>query len=651
MHDTDLLVSAKFVVQNSRIYCPQSLHPQFLHLEALVSTAEIIGADSCNIQDILSAISVEEAALKLVPDKSVYRPSFMLLLGVLFYEKFCVTQDTADLKSSIQMLKESIALLLSTCPYLPFYQLELGKALQLYARKLNLPKLLLEAIHILKTAATSKLASFKFQYIAGIKWAEACEERNDPETLAAYEFILDVLPKIGSLGLDIQKRHQTLVSMPSGIAGNAAAYAIQCGLIEKAVEFLEHGRFIFWQKAAQLRAPLAELENSRPELARRLKIVTRDLNISGFRMLVDEDSKAYSDFISRESYKRQALSDEWEQLLSEINTIPGYEDFLMARPYSQLCKAATGRIIAILTVTEKSCHAIILRSATSSAKNMLYILYELWIYIVKPVFDFLELKKSNNPPNITWCCSDILSLLPIHAAGIYSGITLENASDFAISSYIPSLSSLLPPSKTSIKEGRILLACLENAPGLPPLPNVLLELQVVRDILSVNAPSTTFVSLEDNKATCNNVLENMTVAHIVHLACHGTSMNDPLESSIILYDGSLKVDKLMRTPFPNARLVFLSACQTAQINPSEPDEYIHIAAAMLFAGFESVIGTMWSINDGDAPIVAKSFYQNLIKDGKIQFSNTSLALHNAIKDLRESGTSPLQWVPFVHIGM
>ncbi|TFK39129.1 CHAT domain-containing protein [Crucibulum laeve] len=603
----------------------------------------------------------------------------MLLLGVLFYEKFCVTQDTADLKSSIQMLKESIALLLSTCPYLPFYQLELGKALQLYARKLNLPKLLLEAIHILKTAATSKLASFKFQYIAGIKWAESCEERNDSETLEAYEFILSVLPKIGSLGLDIQKRHQTLVSMPSGIASNAAAYAIQCGFVDKAVEFLEHGRFIFWQKAAQLRAPLAELENSRPELARRLKIVTRDLNISGFRMLTDEDSKAYSDFISRESYKRQALSDEWEQLLSEINAIPGYEDFLMARPYIQLCKAATGRIIVILTVTDKSCHAIIIRSATSSAvaipllsmtkayaeklaakleftlrteeKNMLYILYELWIYIVKPVFDFLELKKSNNPPNITWCCSDILSLLPIHAAGIYSGITLENASDFAISSYIPSLSSLLPPSKTSIKEGRILLACLENAPGLPPLPNVLLELQVVRDILSVNAPSTTFVSLEDNKATCNNVLENMTVAHIVHLACHGTSMNDPLESSIILYDGSLKVDKLMRTPFPDAKLVFLSACQTAQINPSEPDEYIHIAAAMLFAGFESVIGTMWSINDGDAPIVAKSFYQNLIKDGKIDFSNTSLALHNAIKDLRASGSSPLQWVPFVHIGM
>ena len=53
---------------------------------------------------------------------------------------------------------------------------------------------------------------------------------------------------------------------------------------------------------------------------------------------------------------------------------------------------------------------------------------------------------------------------------------------------------------------------------------------------------------------------------------------------------------------------------------------------LLFAGFQSVVGTMWSICDSDAPQIAESFYQNLIQDGSIQFSDTAAALHRAVKD-------------------
>ncbi|TFK39115.1 CHAT domain-containing protein, partial [Crucibulum laeve] len=255
------------------------------------------------------------------------------------------------------------------------------------------------------------------------------------------------------------------------------------------------------------------------------------------------------------------------------------------------------------------------------------------------------------PPHLKWCCSDILGLLPIHAAGIYGGRLKESVPEFVISSYTPSLSSLLAPPQSAGRDAIMLLACLKDAPGLPPLPNVSVEVQLIKDTLAYNASDISSICLEDNEATCNVVLESMTKAHIVHLACHGTSMDNPLESAIILHDGRIKVDQLMRTPFPNAKLVFLSACQTAQMNPSEPDEYIHIAAAMLFAGFKSVIGTMWSINDSDAPLIAKSFYQHLMKDGKINFADVSLALHNAVRELRATGVSPLQWVPFIHIGL
>jgi CHAT domain-containing protein len=40
-------------------------------------------------------------------------------------------------------------------------------------------------------------------------------------------------------------------------------------------------------------------------------------------------------------------------------------------------------------------------------------------------------------------------------------------------------------------------------------------------------------------------------------------------------------------------LAFLSACETATGDIRQPDQTIHLAAAMLFAGFQSVVATMW----------------------------------------------------------
>ncbi|KAJ7818850.1 hypothetical protein B0H14DRAFT_2601032 [Mycena olivaceomarginata] len=39
-----------------------------------------------------------------------------------------------------------------------------------------------------------------------------------------------------------------------------------------------------------------------------------------------------------------------------------------------------------------------------------------------------------------------------------------------------------------------------------------------------------------------------------------------------------------------------------------PDEAIHVAAAMQFAGFRSMVGTLWEMADQDGPFVAREFY-------------------------------------------
>jgi CHAT domain-containing protein len=83
---------------------------------------------------------------------------------------------------------------------------------------------------------------------------------------------------------------------------------------------------------------------------------------------------------------------------------------------------------------------------------------------------------------------------------------------------------------------------------------------------------------------------------MVHLACHGIhDTKEAIESGFCLGDGRLTISGLMELKTENAFLAFLSACETAKGDVDQPDQALHLAAAMLFAGFKSVIATMWYV--------------------------------------------------------
>jgi CHAT domain-containing protein len=106
--------------------------------------------------------------------------------------------------------------------------------------------------------------------------------------------------------------------------------------------------------------------------------------------------------------------------------------------------------------------------------------------------------------------------------------------------------------------------------------------------------------LNDTSALCNvaRVRADLTSAdvNVLHLACHGVQHTVPLKSSFILEDGALSIWDLMKLDLPQAALAFLSACQTAKGDSSQPDQAVHLAASMLFCGFRSVIATMWCVH-------------------------------------------------------
>ncbi|KAG2099612.1 CHAT domain-containing protein [Suillus discolor] len=126
----------------------------------------------------------------------------------------------------------------------------------------------------------------------------------------------------------------------------------------------------------------------------------------------------------------------------------------------------------------------------------------------------------------------------------------------------------------------------------------------------------------------------------------------PLKSSFAMHDGPLMIKDIIRSNWHNPQFAFLSACHTTVGNEESPDESIHLAAAMQFSGFRSVIGSMWSVDDEVAQGVVSGFYENLIDDsGRLDCTHAAMALHKALKKLRRSDIPLEQQIVFVHIGV
>jgi CHAT domain-containing protein len=153
---------------------------------------------------------------------------------------------------------------------------------------------------------------------------------------------------------------------------------------------------------------------------------------------------------------------------------------------------------------------------------------------------------------------------------------------------------IIPVHKT---DSKILLIAEPSAPGQEEIPATLEEIDRLAEIVPPESILTlSGLSVFDRElgATVGAVSERLKQAHVVHLACHGVQdWNDPLKSGFCLRDGRLTIDAIMRFQLQNAMFAFCSACETAKGDVNQPDQSIHLAAAMLFAGFRSVVGTMW----------------------------------------------------------
>jgi CHAT domain-containing protein len=219
-----------------------------------------------------------------------------------------------------------------------------------------------------------------------------------------------------------------------------------------------------------------------------------------------------------------------------------------------------------------------------------------------------------------------------------------------VSSYTPTVRALLRAQRaaTPLKRDNISLALVAEKRALQRhlriIPGVDEEIEYVAAVASKCNIKTTHRLI--GSTTIADTTAVMQVVNCVHLACHGIQdVGDAAQSGFCLGDGRLTIAKLVDLKLDDAFLAFLSACETAKGDELQPDQAMHLAAAMLFSGFKNVIATMWYV-----PKVAKWFYEELLAKEVVDANSVAYALDFAVGKLRDSGVSPDRWAPFIHMG-
>ena len=227
---------------------------------------------------------------------------------------------------------------------------------------------------------------------------------------------------------------------------------------------------------------------------------------------------------------------------------------------------------------------------------------------------------------------------------------LRYVSDLYIYSYTPTLSALIQSRhhnsrvRSSDRPSMLLVAQPDS------LPNVRDEIKVVQSL------ATKVTSLISNAATPATVVDGFHHHRFIHFACHGALEDGkPFEAGFELHGGArLTLLEIVRTHLPTAEFAFFAACHTAEVTEgSAIDEGLHLAAAVQYCGFRSVVGTMWAMADTDGRDLAKYFYKALFSGsrGIPYHEGSAKALQSAVKKLRKKrGITLERWVNFVHYG-
>ncbi|KAF8132370.1 TPR-like protein [Boletus edulis] len=661
------------------------------------------------LRDLEDAISTHMDAVHLTPDGHPDRPHRLNNLGNSFKARFKRLGELGDLEDAISTYRDAVVLIPHGHPDKPGGLSNLGNSFITRFLRLGELRDLEVAISLYSHAATVPIGPIGDRFRASRNWILCARRIRHPSLLRAHSIAINLLPRLAWIGLSLTHRYAELKG-GADVVREAAAAALDSGFPELALEWLEQGRSIVWGELFQLRGSYEQLSSAHPDHARRLRELsaalddagaTREKSLSTFSESTDDSIHRAIQTLQQVADAHRALAIERDTLLQEIRRLPGFTRFLLPKDFSQLRTSAHSGPVVTLNAAETRCDALIvladvdhvihvplpnftfqrsidlqgilksfLRQAQVERTGQVArwdrgtwesFLSPLWKCVVEPVMDALAFSTPGNLSRIFWCPTGPFVFLPIHAAGLYDvkySAPGHKVFDFVVSSYVPTLSILAPSRNIHVAHDddfRLLAVRQPTTDGrqLSRLPGVHTELEHIKEAIT-NSGSACATFLEPSVGTVEEVLGLMKEADWVHFACHGIQdAKNPTDSGLCLAnERRLKISDIIGLSRSRDGLAFLSACQTATGDEGLSDEAIHIAAGMLFAGYAGVIGTMWSISDTLAPIVARDVYEHLFRNGtRPDYREAAWALHEAIGRQRDGEVSFNEWVPFIHVGL
>jgi CHAT domain-containing protein len=553
-----------------------------------------------------------------------------------------------------------------------------------------------ESMHLFQLATDDHSAPIPKRLENACSWASHSRDSGHPSVLTAYQLAMSLMQSFATFAPTLEIQHAHLISNEniSKMPLEYASYLIHVGQLEQAVETLEHGRALLWSEMRGFRTSTDQLRCARPVLADQLAKINKTLEILATSILQTAKHRdqrvtynGEGDEFGRILKEQRLALEERDALVSHVREFPGFETFLKVPQFDSLrAAAARGPVIIINHCRWRSDILILLHDlppslittadgfydrakklkdnlvktrnkyspdSTEYEDTLRSTLKDLYTLVGQPVMERLRELNIAEQSRVWWCPTSAFCALPLHAMGpvISDGTREFYFSDIYISSYTPTLSALIQsqvPGVLTLDRPSLLLV------GRPEddIPGVWDEIRAIETHLGDSIHK-----LVSEDATSENVKGALPSHPFLHLACHGNlEIGKPFEAWFKLEGKDrLTLLDIVRSHLPSAEFAFLSACHSAELtDKSVADEALHLAAAMQYCGFRSVIGTLWAVSDEDGPELAKSFYKSLSSsEGKKTppYRRTARALRNAVQKLRRNRRVTLErWVNFVHFG-
>ena len=278
---------------------------------------------------------------------------------------------------------------------------------------------------------------------------------------------------------------------------------------------------------------------------------------------------------------------------------------------------------------------VVARSDQPSGKRLERIIDQMAVF-VEPWASLLD---EWQPTELIFSPHSLLNLLPIHAAPFRGKPLIEK---FPVA-YLPSptlAGALCRPRNGPIKKAVLI--------GNPTGDLYGAEQEVKRAAKQFDHAGVKVECFLRARATSDNVQTSAPGATVLHLACHsGLDHRDFIRSGFRLSDRTMTVLEIMGSlDLTDASLAYLSSCDSARPVIGRTEELMALVRSFFYAGTQTVIASLWPLDDGAGCVFAESFYNALL------FDRLSLirSFQYAMLETKKKAPDPLSWAPFIIAG-